>query len=460
MLGLQIEESGNNLDYLISTLNEPSNIDFEEEYTRFEKDITSLWDTKSAYNQNPLMYCIFEAEKSVDSVETLKDEDQETKLRFNRYGLDAIFLGRILQELSETPIIRPSGDRVDRTLGEVYAHDLLFSDDYWDTYYELDIAATLSSAGIPTQLVDEGEQSGPDIRIIYEGQEIWIECKRKRKYTEKERGWRGVETELDRQIWNHDDLCCRSFAIEIKCDEPLKAEFTPSLADTVVRMVNNRIFDEEETFGDTSIRFRMHDLSHRDTELEVWDMAFTKVNYEFQRENPSEKIPNPQPDESYKFDLRDGGYYKLGFKTAEDGEEYQVNHIVDLDVPWDVDFHEKLENTIQTGRDRVSGFSPSVLMIDIPPRWAEVMKTKPAENPDGEIVSQAKRMEGICYKEFNDSDSLNAISVNTRLWNMMGAVQGLFEGESRNIVQRQDVRTYANTSPESPLPENFMRWVL
>jgi hypothetical protein len=460
MLGLQIEESGNNLKYLISTLSEPSDIDFEEEHTRFEKDITSLWDTKSAYNQNPLMYCIFEAEKSVDSVETLKDEAQEAQLRFNRYGLDAIFLGRILQELSETPIIRPSGERVYKTLGEVYAHDLLFSDDFWDTYYELDIAATLSAAGIPTQLVDEGEQSGPDIRIIYEGQEIWIECKRKRKYTKKERGWRAVETELDRQIWNHDDLCCRSFAIEIKCDEPLKAEFIPGVADTVVRMVNNRIFDEEVTLGDASIRFRIHDLSHRDTESEVRDMAFTKVNYEFQREDPNEKMPNPQPDESYKFDLRDGGYYKLGFRIAEDGEEYQVNHIVDLDVPWDVDFHKKLENTIQTGRDRVSGFSPSVVMIDIPPRWAEVMKTKPAKNPDGEIVSQAERMEGICYKEFNDSDSLNAISVNTRLWNLMGALSGLFEGESRNIVQRQDVRTYANTSPGSPLPENFLRWVL
>lgn len=460
MLDLQIEESGNNLDFLISTLSEPSDINFKEEYTRFEEEIRSLWDTKSAYNQNPLMYCILEAEKSVHSVETLKDEDQETQLRFNRRGLDAIFLGRILQELSGAPIIRPSGERVDKTLGEVYAHDLLFSDDFWDTYYELDIASTLSTAGIPTQLVDEGEQSGPDIRIFYEGQEIGIECKRKRRYTEKERGWRAVETELDRRIWNHDDLCYRSFAIEIKCDKPLKAEAIPGLADTVVRMANNRIFDKEVTIGDTSIRLRIHDLSHRDTELEVWDMAFTKVNYKFQRENPNEKIPNPQPDESYKFDLRDGGYYKLGFRTAEDGKEYQINYIMDLDVPWNIDFHKKLENTIQTGRDRVSGFSPSVLMIDIPPRWAEVMKTKPAKNPDGEIVSQAERMEGICYKEFNDSDSLNAISVNTRLWNMMGAIQGLFEVESRNIVQRQDVRTYANTSPESPLPENFMRWVL
>ena len=186
----------------------------------------------------------------------------------------------------------------------------------------------------------------------------------------------------------------------------------------------------------------------------------TKVNYEFQRENPNEIMPTPETDESYKFDLRDGGYYKFGYMTGEDGEEYSVNHIVDLDVPWDIDLHKKMENTIQTGRDRVSGFSPSVLMIDISPRWAEVMKTKPAENSDGEIVSQAERMEGICYKEFNDSKSLNAISVNTRLWNMMGAAQGLFEGESRNIVQRQDVRTYANTSPESPLPENFLRWVL
>jgi hypothetical protein len=460
MLGLRIQESANNLEYLISTLNEPSDIDFEKEYTRFEEEITSLWDTKSAYNQNPLIYCIFEAEKSVDSVGTRKDEGQETNLRFNRHGLDAIFLGRILKELSEMPIIRPSGEQVEKSLGEVFAHDLLFSDDFWDTYYELDIASTLSTAGIPTQLVDEGEQSGPDIRILYEGQEIWIECKRKRKYTERERNWRAVETELDRQIWSHDDLCCRSFTIEVKCDEPLKAEFTPTLADTIVRMVNDRIFDEEVTLGDTSILLRIHDLSHRDTESEVWDMAFTKVNYEFQRENPNEKIPNPQPDESYKFDLRDGGYYKLGFRTAEDGKEYQVNHIVDFDVPWDVDFHKKLESTIQTGRDRVSGFSPSVLMIDIPPRWAEVMKRKPAENPDGEVVSQAERMEGICYKEFNDSDSLNAISINTRLWNLMGAAQGLFEGESRNIVQRQDVRTYANTSPESPLPENFMRWVL
>jgi hypothetical protein len=460
MLDIQIEKSGNNLEYLVSTLSEPSDIDFEEEYTRFKEEITSLWDTKSAYNQNPLMYCIFEAEESVDSVETLKHKDQESQLRFNRHGLDAIFLGRILKELSETPIIRPSGERIDKTLGEVYAHDLLFSDDFWDTYYELDIASTLSTAGIPTQLVDEGEQSGPDLRIFYEGQEIWIECKRKRKYTEKERGWRAVETEVDRQIWDHDDLCCRNFAIEITCDELLEPEYTPGLAETVVRMVNNRIFDEKVTIGDTSIRLRIHDLSHRDTESEVWDMAFTKVNYEFQRENPNEKMPNPQSDESYKFDLRNGGYYKLGFRTAEDGEEYQVNHIVDLDVPWDIDFHKKLENTIQTGRDRVSGFSPSVLMIDIPPRWAEVMKTKAAENPDGEIVSQAERMEGICYKEFNDSDSLNAISVNTRLWNMMSATQGLFEGEARNIVQREDVRTYANTSPESPLPEKFMRWVL
>ncbi len=460
MHDLQIEESGTYLDHLISILNEPSDVNFDEEYVKFQEEITSLWDTESAHNQNPLMYCISEAEKSVNSVETLKDDDQDTQLRFNKYGLDAILLGRMLQELSDTPIIRPSGERVDKTLGEVFAHDLLFSDNFWDTYYELDIASTLSSAGIATQLVDEGEQSGPDIRIFYEGQEIWIECKRKRKYTDKERGWRAIESELDRRIWNHDDLCCRSFAIKIHCDESLKAEFTPRLADCVVQMVNNRIFHEEITLGDTSIRLRMQDLSHRDTELEVRDMALTNVNYEFQRENSNEIIPNPQPDESYEFDLRDGGYYKLGFRTAEDGEEYQVNHVVDLDVPWNVDFHKKLEDTIQTGRDRVSGFSPSVLMIDISPRWAEVMKTKPAKNPDGEIVSQAERMEGICYKEFNDSESLNAISVNTRIWDLAGAAQGLFEGESRNFVERRDVRTYANTSPGSPLPENFMRWVL
>jgi hypothetical protein len=375
------------------------------------------------------MYYIFEAEKSVSSVETLVDEDEDTQLRFNKYGLDAIFLGRILRELSDTPIIRPSGERVDETLGEVYAHDLLFSDDFWDTHYELDIASTLSSTGIPTYLVAEGEQSGPDIKIVYESQDIWIECKRKREYTDKERGWRAVETELDRRIWNNDNLGCRSFAIEIQCDEPLRAEFIPDLADTVVRMVNNRIFDENITLADISVRLRIHDLSHRNSETGVRDMTFTKVNYDFQRANPNEKMPRPQPDESYKFDLKNGGYYKFGFRTAGDGEEYQVNHIVDLNVPWEIDFHKKMESTIQTGRDRVSGFSPSVLMIDIPPRWADVMRTKPAETPDGEIVSQAERMEGICYKEFNDSDSLNAISVNTRLWNLMGAVQGLFEAK-------------------------------
>lgn len=390
----------------------------------------------------------------------MEDKKEETQLRFNRYGLDAIFLGRVLQELSETPIIRPSGKQIDESLGEVYAHDLLFSDDFWDTYYELDIASNFVASGITTHLVAEGQQSGPDIRIIYENQPIWIECKRKRQYTDQERRWRAVETELDRQIWNHEGLGCRSFAIEIKCDEPLKAEFTPGLADTIVRMVNNRVFNEEVTIGDTSMQLRIHDLAHPDAETEVWGMVFTKVNYEFQRENPNEKIPNPQPDESYKFDLRDGGYYKFGFGTAEDGEEYQVNHIIDLDVPWEVDFHKKMEKTIQTGRHRVSGFSPSVVMIDIPPRWVEVMKIKPAKTLEGETVTQAERMEGICHKEFNDSDSLNAISVTTRLWNLMGAMQGLYEGESRSVVQRKDVRTYANTSPEAPLPENFMRWVL
>lgn len=63
MLDLQLEESGSNLDYLISTLSEPHDIAFDEVYERFEEKFTSLWDTKSVYNQNPLMYCIFEAKK-------------------------------------------------------------------------------------------------------------------------------------------------------------------------------------------------------------------------------------------------------------------------------------------------------------------------------------------------------------------------------------------------------------
>lgn len=458
MLTLDLERSQTNLDALISVLDEPSDIDFTEEYEGFEDELNSLWDAYSARNENPLLYCISEAKKTTSSLETLYEE--ETKLNFNRHGLDAIFLGRILRELDDTPIIRPSGEDVDGSLGKVYSHDLLFSDDFWDTYYELDIAANIQASGIPTYLIAEGQQSGPDIKIVYEGQEIWIECKRKRKYTEQERVWRAAETELDRRIWNHDDLGCRSFAIEITSDNQLKAEFTPAIADVIVQMVNSRTFDKEISVGEASFRLRIHDLSHRNTEAAVRDMAFTKVNYDFQRENPNEKIPNPQPDESYKFDLRDGGYYKLGFRTAEDGEEYQVNHIIDFDVPWAVDFHKKMETTIQTGRDRVSGFSPSVVMIDVPVRWAEIMKEKPAETPDGETVSQAKRMEGICYKEFNDSDSLNAISVNSRVWNLMGTMQSMWQDQSAEIVKRIDIRTYANTSPETPLPENFMRWVL
>jgi len=119
-----------------------------------------------------------------------------------------------------------------------------------------------------------------------------------------------------------------------------------------------------------------------------------------------------------------------------------------------------METTVQTGRDRVSGFSTSVVMIDIPPRWADVMKEKPATTPGGETVPQAKRMEGICYKEFNDSESLNAISVNSRFWNIMGAMQSISQGQNMEMVKRIDIRTYANTSPGNPLPEDFMRWVL
>jgi len=458
MLVLNLEDSQSNLNALISLLDEPSNINFKEEYELFEESIDSLWDTQSVYNENPLMYCIFEAKKTTSSLETLNEE--ETELQFNRYGLDAIFLGRIIRELEDTPIIRPSGERVDRSLGEIYAHDLLFSDDFWDTYYELDIAANIQDSGITTYLVAEGQQSGPDIKIVFEGQEIWIECKRKRRYTEKERNWRAVETELDRQIWSHDDLGCRSFAIEIISDDHLRAEFIPGLADTIVQMVSNRTFDKKVNVGEGSFRLRIRDLAHRNTETEVRNMVFTKVNYDFQRENPNEKIPKPQPDESYKFDLRDGGYYKFGYRTANDGEEYEVNHIVDLDVPWKVDFHKKIETTIQTGRERLSGFSPGVLMIDIPQRWTEVMKQKSAETPDGETVSQAERMEGICYKEFNDSESLNAISINSRVWNHMGPMQAMWQDQTTDIVRRIDVRTYANTSPGTPLPENFMRWVL
>jgi len=458
MITLDLEESEVNLDALISILDEPSDIDFTKEYEDFEDGLNTLWDTDSARSQNPLLYCIYEGKKTTSSLETLHDD--ETKLHFNRHGLDAIFLGRILKELNDTPIIRPSGVKVDASLGEVYSHDLLYSDNFWDTYYELDIAANINASGIPTYLIAEGQQSGPDIKIVYEGQEIWIKCKRKREYTEQERVWRAAETELDRRIWDHDDLGCRSFAIEIASDNHLKAEFTPALANTIVQMVNNRIFKKEISVGEASFKLRIYDLSHRDTETEVRDMAFTKVNYNFERENPNNKIPTPQPDESYKFDLRDGGYYKLGFRIADDGEEYQVNHIIDLDVPWEVDFHKKMETTIQTGRDRVSGFSPSVVMIDIPPRWAEVMKEKPAETPDGETVSQAYRMEGICYKEFNDSDSLNAISVNSRFWNIMGAMQSISQGQNMEMVKRIDIRTYANTSPGNPLPEDFMRWVL
>lgn len=458
MLSLDLEKSQTNLDYLISVLDESSDIDISEECESFEEELNSLWDTASARSENPLLYCIFEAKKTVSSLETLHDD--KPRLNFNRYGLDAIFLGRILRELEDTPIIRPSGERVDATLGEIYSHDLLFSDNFWDTYYELDIAANIQASGIPTYLIAEGQQSGPDIKIVYEGQEIWIECKRKRKYTEQERIWRAAETELDRRIWDHDDLGCKSFAVEIISSNHLKAEFTPVLANSIVQMVNSRTFDKEINVGGSSFRLRIRDLSHRNTEPEIKNMAFTKVNYDFQRENPNEIVPSPQPDESYKFDLRDGGYYKMGYRIADDGEEYQVNHIIDLDVPWKIDFHKKMETTIQTGRDRVSGFSPSVVMIDIPIRWAEVMKEKTAETPDGDTVLQASRMEGICYKEFNDSDSLNAISINSRFWNIMGAMQSMSQGQNTEIVKRIDVRTYANTSPGNPLPENFMRWVL
>lgn len=458
MLDFDLANSNSYLEFLKTILDDPSDIDFQKEYRDFEKEIDSLWDIKSMYNENPLLYCIYEAEKIVSSLDS-KDNEHDG-IFLNRYGLDAIFLGRIIRELGDTPIIRPSDKQIDLSLGEVYAHDLLFSDNFWDTFYELDIAANLQGSGIETYLIAEGQQSGPDIKINYEGQDIWIECKRKRKYTEKERTWRAVETELDRHIWNNDDLGCISFAFKIISDNHLQPEFIPSLSNIMVEMVNNYDYDKTVEVEDMSFRLRLHELAHKKDDMQVKNMVFTKLNYDFQKENPNKKIPNPQPDESYKLDLRGGGYYKLGYRTDDSGKEYQVNHIVDLDIPWDIDFSKKMETTIQTGRDRVSGFSPSVLMIDIPPRWAEIMKEKETVNPEGESVLQAERMEGICYKEFNDSDSLNAISVNSRIWNILGSLNSIQKEERSEVVKRIDIRTYANTSPGTPLPVNFMRWVL
>ena len=342
-------------------------------------------------------------------------------------------MGRAIERLNSTPIIDPTGQVLGLSLEEMYTESLWNEEDYWDSVFEMEIAAALEQAGFSPSLVYEGEQVGPDVIIGDAGEDVWIECKRKRDQTPEESTSVIIREKIVDRVWRLLDIGHDGFGITIEADCRLRDSHVEQLSQKIKLLIESQNDSVSVNIDDCSFEIRLEDY-------------FEGVRVE----DPSLISTVPVDILSHiGMDVEMGDnlvHCDVQMKQTE--EELRIANacIFDFRLSTDIDYVNWIMNTIKDARQKISGHPPAAVYLHVP--YAKINRMAETETEDhrGKRVTQLERLEQRIGGLLNQSSSLNSVVITSRQ----------LRRENTGIHLSRGVRSVDNCDPDRELTADLI----
>ncbi|MDS0298241.1 hypothetical protein NDI76_05760 [Halogeometricum sp. S1BR25-6] len=403
---------------------------------RFERDFSGLVEGIEERDELEGLH------EMVDWLETIRNRINHYfktgQMEFDSVVRDFVILGRAIQETIDIPIVTPSGEPVDESFSDIFGERIIQEENIWETVYELQTASFLKNRGLEPELIHEGEDSGPDISLGFEGTSISIECKRRRPSD-------AIESNFGKQISDRInegiDVGEDSFFVRLSGERPLTEEIVKPLAESAIQIVQKQ--GSRTTFEVEGAKYTVELVDYFTGEKEI-ALSIDELEQIMQFISPNSIKQLLVP---FDYDrLSKGMEYTHMIKPSATKSTIKKAHVIDYDFPTiSKDHFSKVMNIIEEGRSDLSGHSPSVLFVRLPADEVDSMGSYMIEDHRGNEVSQLERLEQRVHGQLKQSKSLNAIITESLYYETDIGTMSTYTGFS----------THLNTNPGKAIPDEF-----
>lgn len=360
------------------------------------------------------------------------------QMEFDSVIRDFVILGNAIQKTVDIPIVTPSGEPVDESFYDIFGERIIQEENIWETVYELQTASFLENRGLEPELIHEGEDSGPDISLDFEGTSISIECKRRRPSDVIESNF---GEQISDRINEGVDVGDDSFFVRLSGERPLTEEVIEPIAESAIQIVQQQ--GSQITFEVEEAKYTVELVDYFTGEKEIaLSIGELEQIMQFISPNTIKQLLVP-----FDYDrLSKGMRYTHMIKPSATKSIMKRAHVIDYDFPnISEDHFNKVMNIIEEGRSDLSGHSPSVLFVRLPADEVDSMGSYMIEDHHGNKVSQLKRLEQRVNGQLKQSKSLNAIITESLYYETDIGRMNTYTGFS----------THINTNPQKSIPDKF-----
>lgn len=407
-------------------------------------------------NEDPLLLKICQSYDSFDKY------FRTGELGISDAVLDTTTLGRAIDELRGCEIITPDGRPIDVSFEDVFRPRIQSEDNFWDTTFELELAAAFSRHGFDVKLIEERQEGGPDICVEINGISVWVECKRKREKTAIEESYQKFNQETLRLLWDAIDIGPDSFVACISTNVDHTKLSSEEIAEGLGYIIQNQKERASFEVNSAEVDFELLDYYSGEYKSDIIDQDPMRISRSESEGVSTEDLfntlhPSPVADmlQINPFSHLDNLPPKRGSGIGDatmsiNNNEVQIRnaHIVIFDLPIDIEYWKGIQQSFNSARNNLSGFSPSIAVVDIPASRWDSMRDNDREY-NGESVNGRKRLEISMKGILKQNTSINALVVTSRYSNRTteGVERGRF-GE-----------TMIHESPKVPLPSEIQTFL-
>ncbi|WP_227380927.1 hypothetical protein [Haladaptatus halobius] len=363
---------------------------------------------------------------------------------------DVAYAGLLAQKGKDLEVVSPDGDKIDKEMSEVFAERMLKEENPWEALYEVEVAYQCENAGFNTKLINEGTTGGPDIYVEIDDTTIDIECKRRRAGNTGDPTYDEGFTTLKQKILDTinngvdgGEIPELSFYLDLGGEEPLTEDIVDEVSEIAIDVLRNKQAEKEAVINGAIYTARLEDYFYGEKILEMDEDDL----------NTFTELPNERHISRFLsgFDTEDldpGMYLEPRFMIDESknvhGKGIQVINFNFPDI--DEDYYSRvLEGVISRGRGDLSGRSPSALFVYIPSYEFIDMGRFVIDGYQEERIPQIERLEQRIRGQLNQSNSLNAIILNSTFVEFAG----------KGIQYSLGISSFNNEDPEKSLPDEF-----
>lgn len=324
----------------------------------------------------------------------------------------------------------------------------------WEVLYELEIARICKDSGFETKLIHEGSDKGPDIFVDVDGQQIDIECKKRRtgntdQDDESEAANSILDEISDRMEFETDEegIPELSYYLKISSNEPILDTVIGQIVDEAINVLDNGESESTITVDGTDYVISLEDYFYGEVDLDITTEDLDSM-VEYLNERHMDMFLS-------KFDTNDFSPNRSAsprFYVTEEGSVMGKGiHVISINSPSiDEEYHNRVvEGTIKRGLSDLSGREPSVLFVSMPAYELEDMTRYMIDGYQGDRLLQAERFEQMIEGKLKQSGSVNAIVLTATYF---------MNQENKGQLSR-GYKIFENADPRKPLPSEFREFL-